>query len=54
MATSDLQAALASAPRSPLLPDDNQSPGGAGSIVAAVLSRLGDASSDVSALAVKW
>ena len=54
MATSDLQAALAAAPRSPLLPDDNESPAGAGAVCAAVLARLADPSSDVSALAVKW
>ena len=54
MATSDLQAALAAAPRSPLLPDDNESQTGAGAVCAAVLARLGDPSSDVSALAVKW
>lgn len=54
MATSDLQAALAAAPRSPLLPDDNDSPSGAGAVCAAVLARLADPSSDVSALAVKW
>jgi len=54
MATSDLQAALAAAPRSPLLPDDNDSPTGAGAVCAAVLARLADPSSDVSALAVKW
>lgn len=54
MATSDLQAALAAAPHSPLLPDDNESPSGAGAVCAAVLARLADPSSDVSALAVKW
>lgn len=54
MATSDLQASLAAAPRSPLLPDDNDSPTGAGAVCAAVLARLADPSSDVSALAVKW